>query len=148
MTQCRWKYLIHKVFVLNIKSLQLYVCKRQYAHSYARIFIDFDKFLCLLLGPKSDCTLYITVISSHPECRNARNVERGARRSELGAQGTRRRCALWWWHWKLRIQGSRQPDTAGSDDRMVTNDGQCVTSSWVLSHNIISDEGQHDMDLC
>ena len=36
------------------------------------------------------CVQSITVISSHPECRNARNVERGARRSELGAQSTMR----------------------------------------------------------
>ena len=45
----------------------------------------------LSLNSKSVCVQSITVISSHPECRNARNVERGARRSELGAQGTRTR---------------------------------------------------------
>ena len=75
----------------------------------------------------------------------ARRAEKWVRRA--GHQ--ERRCALWWWHWKPRhrIQGPGQPDTAGSDDRIVTNDGECVTSSWVLSHNIISDEGQHDIDL-
>ena len=42
----------------------------------------------LSFNSKSVCVQSITVISSHPECRNARNVERSARRSELGAQAS------------------------------------------------------------
>ena len=76
----------------------------------------------------------ITVISSHPECRNARNVERSARRSELGAQAsggehTGAGHDIENPDTKIPGPGQQQPVTAGSDDTMMTNDGECVTRS-------------------
>ena len=75
---------------------------------------------------KNVCVMSITVISSHPECRNARNVERSARRSELGAQargGVHTGTGHDIENPGTKIPGPGQPDTAGSDDTMMTNDG-------------------------
>ena len=153
--QCRWKYLILKVFVLNIKSLQLYVCKRQYAHSYARIFIDFDKLLCFIIGSKE--WLYIVYYgniftSGMQEC-----AECWARCAEewVKARGTRIerytvsevcRCA----HCDIENPDKRpgqQSGRPGSHDKIMTVCRQCVIRAIWESDTTISEDVETDIGL-